>query len=155
MFETVTIETDARGVATLTLNRAEKHNAMSGEMLVELKAAAEQLAADDAVRVVILGQDPYPTPGHAHGLAFSIEPDVRPLPRSLGNIFKEMDSDIGNRPATGDPVRINADASGSAWVMAAASARVRRRWPSPKVSWLYNMTRAGGRPSGRILSASI
>ncbi|MCP9481560.1 crotonase/enoyl-CoA hydratase family protein [Shimia sp. CNT1-13L.2] len=54
MFETVTIETDARGVATLTLNRAEKHNAMSGEMLVELKAAAEQLAADDAVRVVIL-----------------------------------------------------------------------------------------------------
>ena len=54
MFETVTIETDARGVATLTLNRAEKHNAMSGQMLVELKAAADQLAADDAVRVVIL-----------------------------------------------------------------------------------------------------
>ncbi|MDV4143901.1 MULTISPECIES: crotonase/enoyl-CoA hydratase family protein [Shimia] len=54
MFETVTIETDARGVATLTLNRPEKHNAMSGQMLDDLKAAAEQLAADDAVRVVIL-----------------------------------------------------------------------------------------------------
>ena len=54
MFETVTIETDARGVATLTLNRPEKHNAMSGQMLVDLKAAAEQLGADDAVRVVIL-----------------------------------------------------------------------------------------------------
>nr|WP_231703974.1 uracil-DNA glycosylase [Cochlodiniinecator piscidefendens] len=52
--------------------------------------------------VVILGQDPYPTPGHAHGLAFSVEPDVRPLPRSLGNIFKEMQTDLGGIPATGD-----------------------------------------------------
>ena len=68
----------------------------------EQRFAALELTPPDAVRVVILGQDPYPTPGHAHGLAFSIEPDVRPLPRSLGNIFKEMDSDIGNRPATGD-----------------------------------------------------
>ena len=42
----------------------------------------------DQVRVVILGQDPYPTPGHAHGLAFSAEPDVTPLPRSLANIYR-------------------------------------------------------------------
>lgn len=54
MYKTVLIETDARGVATLTLNRAEKHNAMSGEMLLEIKAAAEQLAVDDTVRVVVL-----------------------------------------------------------------------------------------------------
>jgi len=54
MFETVTIETDARGVATLTLNRPEKHNAMSSQMLDDLKAAAEQLAQDETVRVVIL-----------------------------------------------------------------------------------------------------
>lgn len=54
MFETITIDVDARGVATLTLNRPEKHNAMSGQMLVDLKAAAEQLGADEAVRVVIL-----------------------------------------------------------------------------------------------------
>ncbi|MBR9842966.1 MAG: crotonase/enoyl-CoA hydratase family protein [Rhodobacteraceae bacterium] len=54
MFETVTIETDARGVATLTLNRPEKHNAMSSQMLDDLKAAADQLAKDDTVRVVIL-----------------------------------------------------------------------------------------------------
>ncbi|MCW8843546.1 MAG: crotonase/enoyl-CoA hydratase family protein [Rhodobacteraceae bacterium] len=54
MFETVAIETDARGVATLTLNRPEKHNAMSSQMLDDLKAAADQLAKDDAVRVVIL-----------------------------------------------------------------------------------------------------
>ncbi len=54
MFETLAITTDARGVATLTLNRPEKHNAMSGQMIVELKQAAEALAADDAVRVVVL-----------------------------------------------------------------------------------------------------
>lgn len=47
------------------------------------------------VKVVILGQDPYPTPGHAHGLAFSVQPTVKPLPRSLGNINKELISDVG------------------------------------------------------------
>lgn len=47
------------------------------------------------VKVVILGQDPYPTPGHAHGLCFSVRPDVRPIPRSLRNIYKEMQSDLG------------------------------------------------------------
>lgn len=54
MFETVTIETDARGVATLTLNRAEKHNAMNAQMLDDITAAAKELAEDDNVRVVIL-----------------------------------------------------------------------------------------------------
>lgn len=54
MFETIDLSTDARGVATLTLNRAEKHNAMSAQMLAELTQAAAQLAADDAVRVVVL-----------------------------------------------------------------------------------------------------
>lgn len=54
------------------------------------------------VRVVILGQDPYPTPGHAHGLSFSVDPHVKPLPRSLNNIYKEMISDIGSAPMTGD-----------------------------------------------------
>lgn len=44
----------------------------------------------DKVKVVILGQDPYPTPGHAHGLAFSVAPYVQPLPKSLQNIFKEV-----------------------------------------------------------------
>lgn len=54
MFETITVETDARGVAVLTLNRPEKHNAMSAKMLQELTAAAEQLGADESVRVVVL-----------------------------------------------------------------------------------------------------
>lgn len=49
----------------------------------------------DGVKVVILGQDPYPTPGHAHGLSFSVQPEVKPLPRSLGNINKELLSDLG------------------------------------------------------------
>lgn len=54
MFETISVDTDSRGVATLTLARAEKHNAISALMLKELTQAAAQLAADDAVRVVIL-----------------------------------------------------------------------------------------------------
>ncbi|HQY44247.1 MAG TPA: uracil-DNA glycosylase [Paracoccaceae bacterium] len=64
-------------------------------------AALEQ-TPPDTVRVVILGQDPYPTAGHAHGFAFSVAPDVRPLPRSLQNIFKELHSDLQITSANGD-----------------------------------------------------
>lgn len=54
-------------------------------------------------RVLIVGQDPYPTPGHAMGLSFSVAPDVRPLPPSLVNIFKEYVDDLGHPPpSTGD-----------------------------------------------------
>ena len=57
----------------------------------------------DDVRVLIVGQDPYPTPGHAVGLSFSVGPDVRPLPPSLVNIFREYVDDLGfPEPATGD-----------------------------------------------------
>ena len=49
----------------------------------------------DHVKVVILGQDPYPTPGHAHGLCFSVLPDVKPIPKSLVNIYKELEDDLG------------------------------------------------------------
>ncbi|MDO5619536.1 uracil-DNA glycosylase [Kocuria sp.] len=52
------------------------------------------------VKVLIVGQDPYPTPGHAMGLSFSVRPDVRPLPRSLQNIYKELQDDLGIPPAT-------------------------------------------------------
>ncbi|MCE5290559.1 MAG: uracil-DNA glycosylase [Nocardiaceae bacterium] len=55
------------------------------------------------VRVLIVGQDPYPTPGHAVGLSFSVEPHVRPLPRSLENIYKEYTTDLGYpAPTSGD-----------------------------------------------------
>lgn len=47
------------------------------------------------VKVVILGQDPYPTPGHAHGLCFSVQPEVKPIPKSLINIYKELEDDLG------------------------------------------------------------
>ena len=50
----------------------------------------------DAVRVLIVGQDPYPTPGHPVGLSFSVAPDVRPLPKSLANIFTEYVDDLGH-----------------------------------------------------------
>jgi uracil-DNA glycosylase len=51
----------------------------------------------DQVRVLLVGQDPYPTPGHAHGLCFSVQPAVRPLPFSLRNIFRELQDDVGCR----------------------------------------------------------
>jgi uracil-DNA glycosylase len=59
--------------------------------------AALELTPPEAVRVVILGQDPYPTPGDAHGLAFSVRDSVA-VPRSLRNIFKELQSDLGLPP---------------------------------------------------------
>ena len=56
-----------------------------------------------AVRVLIVGQDPYPTPGHPVGLSFSVPPDVRPLPRSLQNIYRELHTDLGlPAPRNGD-----------------------------------------------------
>jgi uracil-DNA glycosylase len=57
------------------------------------------MLAPNDVRVVILGQDPYPTPGHAHGLAFSVQPNVR-IPASLRNIYKELHADLGIEPAS-------------------------------------------------------
>jgi uracil-DNA glycosylase len=63
--------------------------------------AFQQPFAD--VRVLIVGQDPYPTPGHAVGLSFSVPPELRRLPPSLLNIFREYTADLGHpAPATGD-----------------------------------------------------
>lgn len=57
----------------------------------------------DEVRVLVLGQDPYPTPGHPIGLAFAVAPDVQPLPKSLQNIFIEYVDDLGHpMPSSGD-----------------------------------------------------
>lgn len=61
-----------------------------------LRAFAEPMAD---VKVLITGQDPYPTPGHPMGLAFSTAPHVRPLPRSLANIYAELATDLGIAPA--------------------------------------------------------
>jgi uracil-DNA glycosylase len=65
-----------------------------------LRAFRQPLAS---VRVLIVGQDPYPTPGNPVGLSFSVAPDVRRLPPSLINIFREYTDDLGHpRPANGD-----------------------------------------------------
>ncbi len=57
----------------------------------------------EEVRVLIVGQDPYPTPGHAVGLSFSVAPEVRPIPRSLSNIYTELVDDVGvPTPSSGD-----------------------------------------------------
>jgi uracil-DNA glycosylase len=57
----------------------------------------------DDVKVLIVGQDPYPTPGHPIGLSFAVDPSVRPLPRSLANIYRELHDDLGIEPvAHGD-----------------------------------------------------
>lgn len=61
-----------------------------------LRAFAAPLAG---VRVLIVGQDPYPTPGHPIGLSFAVERDVRPVPRSLQNIYKELQEELGIPPA--------------------------------------------------------
>jgi uracil-DNA glycosylase len=58
------------------------------------------------VRVLIVGQDPYPTPGHPVGLSFSVAPEVQPVPRSLQNIYRELHDDLGVPiPANGDLTR--------------------------------------------------
>ena len=65
-----------------------------------LRAFATPLAD---VRVLVLGQDPYPTPGHPIGLSFAVERHVRPLPRSLANIHRELRDDLGlSTPEHGD-----------------------------------------------------
>ena len=68
----------------------------------ERRFYALTLCPPESIKVVILGQDPYPTPGHAMGLAFSVNPDVRPLPKSLVNIFRELKEDTGDSLPNGD-----------------------------------------------------
>ena len=75
-----------------------------------LPAGANVLRAFQApmaqVKVLIVGQDPYPTPGHAIGLSFAVDRSVRPIPRSLANIYRELRSDLGIvPPAHGDLTR--------------------------------------------------
>lgn len=66
----------------------------AGELV--LRAFSRPLAD---VRVLLVGQDPYPNPGHPVGLSFAVERNVRPIPRSLANIYRELESDLGIPPA--------------------------------------------------------
>ena len=94
--------------------QAERIAAMGDFLRAELAAGRPYLPAGQNVlrafarpmadvRVLIVGQDPYPTPGHAVGLSFSVAPDVRPVPRSLANIYRELHDDLGcPSPTSGD-----------------------------------------------------
>lgn len=93
---------------------ADTIGAMGQFLRAEVAAGRGYLPAGDAilraftvpladVRVLIVGQDPYPTPGHPVGLSFSVAPEVRPVPRSLQNIYQELGTDLGlPPPANGD-----------------------------------------------------
>ena len=88
-----------RARAFLAAERARGAAYMPGDAVV-LRAFARPPAD---VKVLILGQDPYPTPGHPMGLAFSVDAAVRPVPRSLANVFRELADDVGvPAPSTGD-----------------------------------------------------
>lgn len=146
----------------------EKVAAMGAFLREEIAAGRPYLPAGDAVfrafqrpfadvRVLVVGQDPYPTPGHPIGLSFAVAPDVRPVPRSLENIYRELRDDLGvETPAHGDltawadqgvmllnrclTVRPGASAShrGKGWehvTAAAITAWVRRGGPRAAILW--------------------
>jgi uracil-DNA glycosylase len=93
---------------------SERLTAMGEYLRAEIAAGRRYLPAGEnvlrafkqpfhEVRVLIVGQDPYPTPGHPVGLSFSVAEDVRPLPKSLINIFQEYQNDLGfPAPSNGD-----------------------------------------------------
>ena len=97
-------------------DQEDRIHAMGDFLRAELAAGREYLPAGDSVfrafahplaevKVLIVGQDPYPTPGHPIGLSFAVDPEVRPLPRSLTNIYKELDADLGIEPAAHGDLR--------------------------------------------------
>lgn len=94
----------ARGDLVRALGALADDVAAGREVLPRGDRVLRALAQDPAaVRVLVVGQDPYPTPGHAVGLSFSVEPGVRPLPPTLRNLLAERDADTGLPPAaTGD-----------------------------------------------------
>jgi uracil-DNA glycosylase len=94
------VEGDLRGVLEfLAAEVAAGHQVLPAPSTV-LRAFQRPLAD---VKVLIVGQDPYPTPGHAVGLSFAVDGHTRPIPRSLANIYKELEADLGL------PARIHGD----------------------------------------------
>lgn len=96
--------------ATALAPEAERIRELMARLRAETAAGSPFLPAENrvlraftlplaAVRVVIVGQDPYPTPGHPIGLSFAVDAAVRPLPRSLVNVYRELHDDLGIAPA--------------------------------------------------------
>jgi uracil-DNA glycosylase len=98
------VEPQLRGVLTfLAAEVAAGHRVLPSPSNV-LRAFRQPLAG---VKVLVVGQDPYPTPGHAVGLSFAVDARTRPIPRSLANIYRELEDDLGI------PARVHGDLS--AW----------------------------------------
>lgn len=98
------VDGELRGVLTfLAAEAAAGHQVLPSPSNV-LRAFRQPLAD---VKVLVVGQDPYPTPGHAVGLSFAVEARTRPIPRSLANIYRELEADLGI------PARVHGDLS--AW----------------------------------------
>ncbi len=98
------VDGQLRGVLTfLAAEVAAGHQVLPSPSNV-LRAFRQPLAD---VKVLVVGQDPYPTPGHAVGLSFAVDARTRPIPRSLANIYRELESDLGI------PARVHGDLS--AW----------------------------------------
>jgi len=94
----VTTHVAALGAFLRAERQAGRSYLPAGEQV--LRAFAQPM---DSVRVLIVGQDPYPSPDHAVGLAFSVPASVHPVPRSLQNIYQELETDLGvSRPRNGD-----------------------------------------------------
>ena len=146
------VEGELRGVlGFLAAEAAGGHNVLPRPANV-LRAFRQPLAG---VRVLIVGQDPYPTPGHAVGLSFAVDGGTRPIPRSLANIYKELDADLGLPPRVHGDLgrwaeqgvlllnRVLSVRAGAAGSTAARAGRPLRRRPSPP--WSDRRTAAGGR----------
>jgi uracil-DNA glycosylase len=91
----VPVEPQLRDVLAFLGREAAEGHAILPPPSNVLRAFQQPLSA---VRILIVGQDPYPTPGHAVGLSFAVDGATRPIPRSLANIYKELDADLGLPP---------------------------------------------------------
>lgn len=89
------VEDELRSVLAFVADEAARGTRVLPPASNLLRAFRQPLAE---VKVLILGQDPYPTPGHAVGLSFAVSGQTRPIPRSLSNIYREMESDLGLPP---------------------------------------------------------
>jgi uracil-DNA glycosylase len=89
------VETELRDVLTFLAAEVDAGHKVLPSPSNVLRAFRQPLAD---VKVLIVGQDPYPTPGHAVGLSFAVDARTRPIPRSLANIYRELESDLGIPP---------------------------------------------------------
>ncbi|MFH5880102.1 uracil-DNA glycosylase [Arthrobacter sp. NA-172] len=89
------VEDELRSVLAFVASEATRGTQVLPAASNILRAFRQPLAD---VKVLILGQDPYPTPGHAVGLSFAVSGHTRPIPRSLANIYREMEADLGLPP---------------------------------------------------------